>query len=164
MAVLPSSKYNRLSEVLVNGGSDTASKSEGVVAVTDASTFPAAFTNPRTYGPAPSPPRGAPTAASGLTTPVGGELGVGETAGVAGASKQSVPRGAATVGATVELTVGAAVEPHAARPTPAMAVAMTVLRFMDAAPPLLLYRLPWAGRNGELAVRDRHRLVRAGQL
>jgi hypothetical protein len=139
---LPSSKYNRLSEVLVNGGSDTASKSEGVVAVTDASTVPAAFTNPRTYGPAPSPPRGAPTAASGLTTPVGGELGVGETAGVAGGIAVVGAEVAATVGATVEVTVEEAVELHAARPRVAIAVAMTVLRFMDAAPPLLLYRIP----------------------
>jgi hypothetical protein len=133
MAVLPSSKYNRLSEVLVNVGSDTAAKSEGVVAVTDATTFPAAFTNPRTYGPAPSAPRGAPTAASGITTPVGVELGVGEAAAVAGAIEAVGAEVAATVGATVELTVGAAVEPHAARPRPAMAVAMTVVRFMDAA-------------------------------
>ena len=84
MSVLPSSKYSRLSELLVSGGSDTGPKSEGVLAVTDATSFPDALTNPSTYGPALA--GGAPTAASGLATPVGVALGVGvgEAAAVAG--------------------------------------------------------------------------------
>src|SRR5579862_6953344 len=101
MAVLPFSKYNRLPEVLVSDGSFPGPKSEGVVAVTDATTFPAAFTNPRTYGPAPSPPRGAPTAASGLTTSIGVELGVGDAAAVAGAIEAVGAEVVANVGATV---------------------------------------------------------------
>src|ERR1700693_3030893 len=81
MSVFPSSKYNRLSEVLVSGGSDTGPKSEGVVPVTDATTFPLALTNPSVYGP--SFAGGAPPTASGFTTT--GGVGAGEAMAVAGA-------------------------------------------------------------------------------
>src|ERR1022692_879920 len=68
---------------------------------------------------------------------VGVGAAVGATVGVAGGARVG-----ATVGATVSARVGRAVggapavEPHAARPTAAIAVPMMVVSFMSAAPPL----------------------------
>src|ERR1700688_2878191 len=74
----------------------------------------------------------APEAFRAVTTSGGGGARVGDGAGTGVAVGAGVE---ATVFAVVGVTLRATVDPHAARPTAAIAVPMMDVRFMSAAPP-----------------------------